>query len=457
MNHKPRLIFPLCLLFVCPFILMAEEMNHEDSLPPGVIAIPQVVQQNLGITFAKVERRIVQETRRYPGRFELQASGRSEYHLPSDGRVIPLVQLNDEVDAGSPLYRMESSRWSTLQRELNEAKRAAELLRPRLESLQKAVDAAQLNRINRQERLGRLQNLQLDGAAQSAQVSEAQSDLAEAERELAESVARHQEAQLEALALQNAEGENVRFAIALQEAATLFGCATTWLLEEVEGKERWETLNEVVIRARHSGTVTEIFVSDGEQRSEGDLVMRILDPRKVHFRAFAPQSDSVYLSHQGNGLIVPSYGAIETYESALPVSYVLGIEAHSIQRSIDLFALPESNSNLPVWVRPGVTAFLEVVTEGSTEPEFAIPVGSVLSDGLERIFFMRDRQNPEQVRRMVADLGASDGRWIVVNSGVRPSDEVVLTGVYELKLSTSGVKQEGGHFHSDGTFHEEGH
>jgi hypothetical protein len=38
---------------------------------------------------------------------------------------------------------------------------------------------------------------------------------------------------------------------------------------------------------------------------------------------------------------------------------------------------------------------------------------------------------------------------------VKVGDEVVLNGVYELKLATSSTAQKGGHFHPDGTFHAE--
>jgi hypothetical protein len=43
----------------------------------------------------------------------------------------------------------------------------------------------------------------------------------------------------------------------------------------------------------------------------------------------------------------------------------------------------------------------------------------------------------------------------VVNSGVKEGDEVVLEGVYELKLAGGGKATGGGHFHADGTWHAE--
>ena len=51
-------------------------------------------------------------------------------------------------------------------------------------------------------------------------------------------------------------------------------------------------------------------------------------------------------------------------------------------------------------------------------------------------------------------MGANDGRWVVIKSGVLEGDEIVLDGVYELQLATASDSARGGHFHADGTFHE---
>ena len=81
----------------------------------------------------------------------------------------------------------------------------------------------------------------------------------------------------------------------------------------------------------------------------------------------------------------------------------------------------------------------------------------MIRDGLSRVFFRRDPGNPDQVIRIDADLGADDGRWVVVESGVKTGDQVVLHGAYELMLSSSGSSRQGGHFHADGTFHKGKH
>ena len=55
------------------------------------------------------------------------------------------------------------------------------------------------------------------------------------------------------------------------------------------------------------------------------------------------------------------------------------------------------------------------------------------------------------------ELGKDDGRWVALLSGVRDGDQIVLDGAFQLMLATSGSIQKGGHFHSDGTYHEGEH
>jgi hypothetical protein len=135
-------------------------------------------------------------------------------------------------------------------------------------------------------------------------------------------------------------------------------------------------------------------------------------------------------------------------------SVTIGLEAHPEQRTVTLLATPEENRT---WIRPGVSAFLEVVVESSGGPALAIPRAAIVKDGIVHIFFRRDPMDPNKAIRIEADMGVSDGRWVAINSGLAPDDEVVLDGAYELKLASqqSGLSQKGGHFHADGSFHGE--
>ena len=94
------------------------------------------------------------------------------------------------------------------------------------------------------------------------------------------------------------------------------------------------------------------------------------------------------------------------------------------------------------------------VTDGTSRPTLAVPLAAVQRDGLAPVLFRRDPADPNKAIRIEADLGLNDGRWVVLRSGVRAGDEIVLDGAFQLMLATSGSAQEGGHFHADGTFHE---
>lgn len=424
----------------------------DPELPPGMVAIPRAVRDNLGITFAKVEHRVVQGTLRLPGRFEATPQATSEYRAGARGQVTLLAKQYDRVAEGDPLFRIESEVWRDVQNRLSQAQLAAELIDERENAAARAVEAARSGVEVWRSRVSTLRELQGQGATQASQLADANSQLAAAEGTLADSLARSQELRIESLALRDSGGGNPRFAVALREAATLFGAGEGWLLEESEGRPRWQTLRGIEIRARRSGVVEFFGTTDGGLVEGGDLVARTVESKEVRFRAFALQADLGLVADGAGVRIVPPHGWIATYTESLDATVTVGVEADPDERTIDLVAMP-TETDLPAWARPGVAAFAEIVLAGSSDPEFAIPLGAVANDGLERIIFLRDRSNPDRVRRVVADLGADDGRWIAINSGVRPGDEVVVDGVHELKMTVSGSQQQGGHFHSDGTFH----
>jgi multidrug efflux pump subunit AcrA (membrane-fusion protein) len=135
---------------------------------------------------------------------------------------------------------------------------------------------------------------------------------------------------------------------------------------------------------------------------------------------------------------------------------MVGLEAHPEERTVGLIATPEASA---AWIRPGVSAFLEGVVAGTEGPALAVPRSAVVQDGLTHVVFRRDPADPNAAIRVEADLGVSDGLWVVLQSGVARGDEVVVSGAYELKLATQQSApggaggQKGGHVHADGSFH----
>ena len=428
-----------------PADAFASEHAEQAAAPTNRVDIPEAVRRNLGIAFAKVESRHVARTLRVPGRFEPLPTAHREYRAPVGGRVELLVTQYQRVSAGTPLYRIDAPSWRALEEEIvaTEAKVASmpplrEAHRVHEKSL---ADTVELWR----ERLAQLEELQQAGGGSAQQMTEARVTLAATKAELADVMekdavleAEEQRAKAELRALIGRR-DSLRAACAQGDAAA----------QPVPGT--------LVVCAVADGVVEDLGVTQGGLAEEGALVATLMQPEKIRFRAHALQGDLVRLRDGLPARIVAPGGGSAATAASMTGTLAIGIEADAASRTIDLLVTPDA---LSPWARSGVAGSLEITLEGSTEggaEELAIPLGCVVRDGNKAIVFRRDPKNPDKAIRLEADLGIDDGRWVVILSGVRSGDEIVVSGNYQLNLATSGSAPKGGHFHSDGTFHAEDH
>jgi multidrug efflux pump subunit AcrA (membrane-fusion protein) len=410
------------------------------------IAIPAAVRQNLGITFARVERRPVQQTLRFPGEFELRPESRREFRVMAPGRVNLHVKQFQSIEPGTLLLTLDSPQWRELQHEAVEAE-------GQIKVAQAALDVAGAQRVETEQAATFLRQ-------RIAGLAESQLRNVELEAQLAELENRLPRLQTE-IEAKRVELEEARehYRSRLNTLASLVGMSVTVLMEPVgdslgepehTSHPRWRTLGHLEIRADIGGIVDTVDVTDGGWIETGGLALSIVDPSAIRFRAHSLQSDMGRLQDGQRALIVPPQGGSFDMQAVIEATLTVGFRGSPEERTIPLYAIPSAQ---PSWAKPGVSAFLEVFVGGSAQPELAIPASAVVRDGLVPLIFRRDPSNSDAVIRLEADLGTSDGRWIVVNSGVRENDEVVLDGAYQLMLASSGTSAKGGHFHADGTFH----
>ncbi|MGB3966275.1 MAG: efflux RND transporter periplasmic adaptor subunit [Planctomycetota bacterium] len=416
------------------------------------------MRRNLGIEFVKVERRRVAQTLRLPGHFELLPAARHEQRVPVAGRVEALVAPLQQVKAGDPLYRLDSPEWRAVQKELGEIATQVKVARARIAALQPLVAAHLVHEGSLQNSIAvmaaRVENLEATRASvggQAPELSAARVQQAEVSAQHAEAIEKRAEtdALLGELQANVAAGED-RFRLALGAAATLVSMPVEELERATDGVPAWRRLTTIELRAAAAGIVDRLPAARGVWVESGELVMTITDLAQVRFRARGMQSDLPSLQPELPARVVLPQGNAQA-QQYLSGNLLLGVEADPAQRTIDVFLHPEA---APAWARPGIAAFLEVETRGGKSSELAIPLSSVLQDGLQRVLFRRDPADPDKVIRVEADLGLDDGRWVEVKSGLADGDEVVLAGAYELMLASSGSAAKGGHFHADGTFHE---
>ncbi len=434
---------------------------HDESavaqMPTNRVAIPATVRENLGITFATVEQRPVSSTLRLPGRFELLPTAKREYRTPLPGLVEVQVEQYETVEAGEALYRLDSPRWRELQRELSQAavdirqaRAGVESIGPFFEAHEKHHEELERAVALWEERVARIEQVQAAGGARADEVAQARAALAMARATLAETL--EKEAELVARRIEtNAalEAAEARFALLLETAAALTGVAAAELEAPHESGPRWASIGAIEVRAVAAGVVDAVHVTSGGWAEEHESVVVTVQPDRVRFRGKAVQSDADRIPTGAAAKIVGTGGRAGV--ASLRAELRLAPTADAESRTIDVLATPLEDAG---WARAGVAAFVEVATSAARSDELAIPLSCVVRDGTRSIIFRRDPSDPDQVIRMEADLGADDGRWIVVRSGVREGDEIVLDGVYQLMAATSGSVTKGGHFHPDGTFHE---
>jgi multidrug resistance efflux pump len=430
-------------------------VEAEAASPTNRIDVPLSVRQNLGITFATVERRAVADTVRYPGVFELKSAARHQYVAPAGGRVEVMVEDYQLVESGDPLFRIHSPLWSRVKASMNEALLSADAMRERLAAHERHHQALREKLSFWRERLTQLEELIQAGGGQQAQLADARQNIASTEAEIAEAEEKHQELIMEAIPFLGADGageSNPTFDVALNEARALLGLSEDELLKEADGRPRWRTIESLEVVATNDGTVEPIRITSGALVDDKSLVVTVTDPSQLRFRAKALQSDLAKLQPGSAVRVVP---LPENSEEPLSGTLAFGLEADTAQRTVDLIINLQDIVST-TWARPDVAGIAEVVVQGGGAMELAIPQRTVITDGLQRVLFRRAPDNPNQVIRLEADAGVSDGQWVEILSGLAEGDEVVLGGIYELMLgsSTDGTRQEGGHFHGDGTFHE---
>ncbi len=409
----------------------------QGAAPTNRIDIPGSVRQNLGVTFVKVERRNVAQTLRSPGQFELLPTARREYRAPLGGRVELLVSQYQKVEAGTALYRVDSAAWRDLQEQIASTQATVDSMGP-LREAHKFHETSLADKVRLwEERLKQLEDLRTAGGGSAAQFTEARATLNATQAELADVM--EKDAELRAQQKQ-AEAQLRALQARRELLARSAGCAT----EEGMG---------YTVCAVAPGVVERVGVTPGGLVEENGEVVGTVQPEEIRFRARGLQSDLGRLRDGLKCRIAPPQGGSIELQDVMEGELQIGLAADADERTVDLIVRPRGVKG---WARAGVAAHLEVTLAGGGE-ELAIPLSAVVRDGAVPVIFRRDPANPDKAIRMEADLGIADGRWIVVASGVKEGDEVVVGGNYQLMLAMSGSSPKGGHFHSDGTFHEGSH
>ena len=374
--------------------------------------ITKDVQKLLGLTYVTAEKRDLQGTVRFPGRFEVNPSARRVYSTFFDGIVEARVRPYQRVAAGDVLFSLTSQEWVQLSGQFRDAESALALAQTEAQVLSE--------RLNRLAAAG-TRNAELDMALKlkTAEIARAE------------------------VAIQNVQAAR---------QAVLAYC------DEAEGR--------LIVKAREAGIVERLEIGAKEcppgacdcSGAEawvqgGTAIVSVVREDGVWFRADGLLSELSFIHDGLRGFVTPTRAVAGKVEGTLTVAWSADADARTRPLYLTL-------ASSPAWVQPGVPGVLSVVVEESEEDSVAVPLSCVVEDGLKRAVFVRDAEDDEAFIRMGVSLGVSDGEWVEVG-GIKDGARVVLHGAYELKLvmpsdGATRVKA-AGHFHADGQFHEGTH
>jgi hypothetical protein len=188
----------------------------------------------------------------------------------------------------------------------------------------------------------------------------------------------------------------------------------------------------------------------GHRVDAGTAIVRMHDPAALEVRAMALAGDVARLVDGSVARADPVGIASGTGMESLRGVISVAPSMDPASRSVKVVMRPD---RIEPWAIVGLPVRMSIL-ERSDAPQLSVPVRALIRDGTMVVLFRRDPKDPDRVIRLDADVGATDGAWTVIRSGLREGDEVVIDGAYQLMLASSGSAPKGGHFHADGTFHE---
>jgi RND family efflux transporter MFP subunit len=367
----------------------AEKQPEGDAAAISYLKEPQWTN-GFGATF--VQEAEMRRGIRVPAVVKPLTGGEAVVAAPADGRFMAdsLMRLGTRVQAGQELGRMQ----------------------PRLaeDGVDRATLAASL-------------------AETQASLDAAQSDLARAERLLAER------------AVPARRVEEAQRAVKIAEARLTAAQARLTQRDQALGTGGGAAGgNSFVLRSPIAGRLAEVYAALGASYNEGAPLFRIVRTDRVELQALVPASEAPLSEEVGEiALEIPGR------------SDPLVVKAEDQH---DAGVIDEKTRSLPVQFdvenRTGQLLIGQTVTAilyaGGAEKMPVVPKEAVLMEAGRPYVFVQI--GGESFSRRYIEVGAREGDLVGVRSGLKPGDRVVTRGAYDVQLaSAAGGLPAEGHVH----------
>lgn len=185
-------------------------------------------------------------------------------------------------------------------------------------------------------------------------------------------------------------------------------------------------LRDTVIRSPIAGRVAQRLVEIGEMVAPGTPVATIVDITKVKVLIGVSEEDIVRV-HKGQRVWV----TVDAYPDRVfeGAAATVGITADPGTRS---FTMEIEIDNQDEALKPGMVARTEIVFQHYKEV-IVVSQGAIVKRGEEKVVFVSDG---DRARRRTVHLGPQEDQRVIVTSGLRVGDRLILLGQNELEDGT---------------------
>jgi RND family efflux transporter MFP subunit len=192
------------------------------------------------------------------------------------------------------------------------------------------------------------------------------------------------------------------------------------------------------LTASIGGAVVQRSFVSGQRVDAGTSLLTLVDPSELHVILQVPAVHGEALGDVQAATFTPE-GSNRVSRTTRLVS--VGAVLDPVRRTVPVTFLVDNPDRR---LRPGslVTGRL---LGGEPEPAVAVPSDAVVDeDGLLVAYV---QIGGESFERRAVSVGATDGQWTVVLSGVRRGERVVTVGQYQIKLSSLNTSEISDHGH----------
>ncbi|MFI3332973.1 MAG: efflux RND transporter periplasmic adaptor subunit [Rikenellaceae bacterium] len=191
-----------------------------------------------------------------------------------------------------------------------------------------------------------------------------------------------------------------------------------------------EVLNQTSLRAPFAAVVEKIYVDPFERVQSGQTILRIVDPLTDEVKFTIPESSLSALS-------MPSTRFSVRFDNYRDVSFSARLVDYAITTSnaagfpVKIVIQNPDSSLYPI--SPGFSCTVTIQSEDPSQGAISLPLSAIYApaQGGTYVWIIGDDNRVELRAVTLGDLYSSDR--VIITSGVRSGERVVVAGVYQLQ------------------------